>query len=87
MTIKKHIPDTPLMSIPKDVIALNLLGVIKATNLGRNSIYNMLEAGVLRSRKFRSRRIFLVDELKEDLKALELSTGDTAFDANHKQAS
>ena len=65
--------------VPVQPIAFNLKGVEEATQLGRTKIYELIEKGILRSRKHGGRRIFLADEVIEDLKTIpvELFEGES----------
>ncbi len=47
-----------------------------ATGLGKTLIYDLINKGFIRSRKAGGRRIFLPDELREDIRNLPEVVGD-----------
>ena len=63
---------------PVQPVAFNLKGLEEATQLGRTKIYDLIEKGILRSRKHGGRRIFLADEVIEDLKSIPFDTSRVA---------
>ena len=56
--------------VPVQPVAFNLKGLEEATQLGRTKLYELMRLGILRSHPHGGRRIFLADEVIEDLKSI-----------------
>lgn len=65
--------DTPMTDIP---LTYSIADVVKATGIGRTSIYNAIKAGQLRALKFSGRTLIRAEDLKAFIDSLQpLKTG------------